>query len=317
MSSFKVRSKHFSYSFVITETSLSSSSKMAGENKQSNMKIGNFQFQQISGRKLWCSHNERASQVHSVSISGKSYHKLTQAHQMDITQGEGASSDSQCWRSCRWWKLHNVRTFLPCEYIPKHILLPSDDSLTQIQYSPNPSPTSTWCGLAQPYPSLTHPQYLLLQKRWPTSSCTVLYLFSTKHPHCGFHRQWPKNLENLWAPSPSLPTLPPGLRLEPSVMLWLNQGGPEKYTFFHKLHKYCDRYWESYWHEIPTVIFDDIPTSFWVLYQALGRAVQVGMAQHLKSRDSRGVERGVARMWGVDVDKILGSSLGFKRCLLD
>merc|ERR1711962_800278 len=30
--------------------------------------------------------------------------------------------------------------------------------------------------------------------------------------------------------------------------------------------------------------------------EALGRAVQVGMAQHLKSRDSRGVERGVARM---------------------
>jgi len=30
--------------------------------------------------------------------------------------------------------------------------------------------------------------------------------------------------------------------------------------------------------------------------EALGRAVQVGMAQHLPSRDSRGVERGVARM---------------------
>merc|ERR1719400_1246724 len=30
--------------------------------------------------------------------------------------------------------------------------------------------------------------------------------------------------------------------------------------------------------------------------EALGRAVQVGMAQHLTSRDSRGVERGVARM---------------------
>jgi len=30
--------------------------------------------------------------------------------------------------------------------------------------------------------------------------------------------------------------------------------------------------------------------------EALGRAVQVGMAQHLKSRDSRGAERGVARM---------------------
>ena len=48
-SSFKVRPKHFSYSFVITETSLSSSSKMAGENKQSNMKIRNFQLQQICG----------------------------------------------------------------------------------------------------------------------------------------------------------------------------------------------------------------------------------------------------------------------------
>ena len=87
MSSFKVRSKHFSYSFVITETSLSSSSKMAGENKQSNMKIGNFQFQQISGRKLWCSHNERASQVHPVPISGKN--KLTQADPMDVTQRWG------------------------------------------------------------------------------------------------------------------------------------------------------------------------------------------------------------------------------------
>ena len=89
MSSFKVRSKHFSYSFVITETSLSSSSKMAGENKQSNMKIRNFQFQQICGWNLWCSHNERASQVHPVPISGKNYHKLTQAHPMDITQRWG------------------------------------------------------------------------------------------------------------------------------------------------------------------------------------------------------------------------------------
>ena len=43
MSSFKVRSKHFSYSFVITETSLSSSSKMAGDKKQSHMKTGNGQ----------------------------------------------------------------------------------------------------------------------------------------------------------------------------------------------------------------------------------------------------------------------------------
>ena len=33
-----------------------------------------------------------------------------------------------------------------------------------------------------------------------------------------------------------------------------------------------------------------------MIFQALGRAVQVGMAQHLPSRDSRGVERGVARM---------------------
>ena len=175
---------------------------------------------------------ERAKfiQCQSVVRIITSWLKLTQ---WTLLKGEGASSNSQCWRSCRWWKLHNVWTFLPCVYIPKHILLPSYDSLTQIQYSPNPSPTSTWCGLAQPYPSLTHPQYLRLQKRWLSSFCTVLYFLNTKHPHCGFHRQWPKNLENLWAPSPSLPTPPPGLRLEPSVMLWLNQGGLERYTFFH------------------------------------------------------------------------------------